>query len=226
MNKQHIQLPHNMIGGRDLTPNDLLVYATIKRFMNKDTKEAFPSLKTLSDKCGFSIMTIRKSITKLTDLKWITIRKEGRKNIYKFYKQTRLFERFSYDFLDNDLPPKEKAYILTLQQYMIKEDGFGKTSYTEEELAVKTNLSEYQIRNHDRYLKDSGALTITQKEDALGFNKKIKFYHLEDLGQAILFLDSKINKLAEEVLANSEMSKYLLEMISDFKKKKDPEITM
>lgn len=32
----------------DITPQDLLVYVAIKRFMNKDTKEAYPSLATIS----------------------------------------------------------------------------------------------------------------------------------------------------------------------------------
>ena len=65
MNKQHYQLPNDMTKDGNLVPNDLLVYLTIKSYMNKDTKTCFPSLKTLSEKIQFSIPTIRKSISKL-----------------------------------------------------------------------------------------------------------------------------------------------------------------
>ena len=34
--KQHVQLPNNMTKSRILTPKDLLVYVTIKSFMNKN----------------------------------------------------------------------------------------------------------------------------------------------------------------------------------------------
>ena len=52
MNKQHVQLPNNMTLEAILTPQDLLVYISIKRYMNKDTKEAFPSLLTISSQPG------------------------------------------------------------------------------------------------------------------------------------------------------------------------------
>ena len=48
MNKQHVQLPNNMTP--ILTPQDLLVYISIKRYMNNETKEAFPSLQTIAEK--------------------------------------------------------------------------------------------------------------------------------------------------------------------------------
>ena len=41
MNKQHVQLPNNMTLETILTPQDLLVYISIKRYMNNETKEAF-----------------------------------------------------------------------------------------------------------------------------------------------------------------------------------------
>ena len=59
MNKQHVQLPNNMTLETILTPQDLLVYVSIKRYMNNETKEAFPSLQTIAEKCGASIPTIR-----------------------------------------------------------------------------------------------------------------------------------------------------------------------
>ena len=44
MNKQHVQLPNDLGDISFIKPKDQLVYVAIKKFMNKDTKEAFPSL--------------------------------------------------------------------------------------------------------------------------------------------------------------------------------------
>lgn len=62
MNKRHVQLPTEK---SDLEPKDQLIYLSIKRFMNSETKTAFPSLKTISEVSGASIPTIRKSIERL-----------------------------------------------------------------------------------------------------------------------------------------------------------------
>ena len=81
MEKQHVQLPND---ASDLEPKDKLVYLSIRRFMNKDTKIAFPSLQTISDVSGASIPTIRKIITKLEDLDYFEVSKKGRGQQYKF----------------------------------------------------------------------------------------------------------------------------------------------
>ena len=65
INKQHVQLPNSMTVDAKLTPQDLLIYVAIKRYMNKDTKEAFPSLQTICSKSGASINTVRKCISNL-----------------------------------------------------------------------------------------------------------------------------------------------------------------
>ena len=48
-----------------ITPQDLLIYLSIKRYMNSKTKEAFPSLLTISRMAGASINTIRKCVNNL-----------------------------------------------------------------------------------------------------------------------------------------------------------------
>lgn len=80
---RHIQLPNNMTSHKELDPKDLLVYVTIRSHLNKDSKECYPSLACISKECEYSIPAIRKSIKVLLDKKYITIRKEGRKNVYR-----------------------------------------------------------------------------------------------------------------------------------------------
>ena len=56
-----MQLP-NKQESESITPQDQLIYVSIKRYMNNRTKEAFPSLQTISEVSGSAINTIRKCI--------------------------------------------------------------------------------------------------------------------------------------------------------------------
>ena len=78
-NKQHVQLPNNM--AEKLTPQDILIYLYLKRHMNKDTKEAFPSLDLLTKEAHAAINTIRKSIQNLINAGFIEIRTLGRERV-------------------------------------------------------------------------------------------------------------------------------------------------
>lgn len=202
MNKQHVQLPNNMTP--ILTPQDLLVYVSIKRYMNNETKEAFPSLQTIAEKCGASIPTIRKCIKRLEDGKYIEVIKKGRSQIYKFLKYNN-FEPFSYEFLDKeDLSFTEKAYQLASQQYQFKENGMGKISMSNKELAEKINMSESTISRCNKSLEAKGYLDIIKaKKHESGITINEKFFHLDELGQAIVFTlqnhEERLNKTEQNI---------------------------
>ena len=125
MDKQHVQLPNDLGDISFIKPKDQLVYVAIKKFMNKDTKEAFPSLETLHNLTKLSINTIRDCIERLVKSGFIEVRKDGRKNVYKFLKYD-TYEPFSFKFLEkDDLSPEEKAYLIASQKYMFKDNGEG-----------------------------------------------------------------------------------------------------
>ena len=204
MNKQHVQLPNNMTLETILTPQDLLVYVSIKRYMNNETKEAFPSLQTIAEKCGASIPTIRKCIKRLEEGKYIEVTKKGRSQIYKFLKYNN-FEPFSYEFLDKeDLSFTEKAYQLASQQYQFKENGMGKISMSNKELAEKINMSESTISRCNKSLEAKGYLDIIKaKKHESGITINEKFFHLDELGQAIVFTlqnhEERLNKTEQNI---------------------------
>ena len=204
MNKQHVQLPNNMTLETILTPQDLLVYVSIKRYMNNETKEAFPSLQTIAEKCGASIPTIRKCIKRLEEGKYIQVIKKGRSQIYKFLKYDN-FEPFSYEFLDKeDLSFTEKAYQLASQQYQFKENGMGKISMSNKELAEKINMSESTISRCNKSLEAKGYLDIIKaKKHESGITINEKFFHLDELGQAIVFTlqnhEERLNKTEQNI---------------------------
>jgi len=205
-NKQHVQLPNNMINHNGLEPKDLLIYAVIKKYMNNETKECFPSLATISEKSGYSINTIRKSISLLEKNNYIKIRKEGRKQIYKFnsYKK---FEPFSYTFLEYDLETNEKAYILAFQQHLIKDiKGLGKTTYSNDVIAEKLNISPKTVARLDSSLVKKGYLNIVKtktRDPVTGVFINEKFFHLDELGQAVIWNlqkhEEKIEKHDNEI---------------------------
>ena len=225
-NKQHVQLPNNMIKEGEMCPKDLLVYATLKKHMNSSTKECFPSLSKLSEESGYSINTVRKSLSLLEEKGYIFIRKAGKKNIYKFssYKN---FEPLSYEFLESNLESNEKAYILATQQFLIKDnEGIGKTSYSNETLSKKLNISAKTISRLDDSLVEKGFLNIVKtkaKDPITGLQINEKFFHLDELGQAIIWTlqkhETDIESLKETTESNTKDIKIVLNENKEMKEK-------
>ena len=194
VNKHHVQVPNDMTEqNNSLKPGDLLIYATIKRHMDKDTKTCYPSLNTIAVESGASINTVRSSIQNLINTQYIEVTQKGRGKLYKFLKWDK-FEPFSYDFLDNKkLSFKEKAYILATQQYMFKnkETQNGIVTYNNIELSKRINTSPSTISRLDSSLREKEFLDInilTQKDQETGLPIREKVFHLSKIEQAIVFI--------------------------------------
>ncbi len=204
--KHHVQLPNNMTKSGELTPKDLLVYVTIKSYMNKDSKECYPSLDTIVERSGISKPTVRKAINVLKKENYLSVRIEGRKNVYRF-NSYKTFEPFSYDFVkDTTIEPNLKAYIIASQQLMFKDvEGFGKISYTDSELSELINMDKRTIAKYNKTLEEKGYLSIiktNKKDNITGLRIDEKIFHLDELGQAIIWTLQKheedINELKEQ----------------------------
>lgn len=190
ISKQHVQLPNNLISINPITPKDLVIYLSIRRFLNGKTGECYPSLATISKKAGAAINTVRKSIDTLEKTGYLIITKRGRQHYYSFPKD-KTFEPFSFDFLDKeDLTFSEKAYLIASQQFMFKEKGEGKITYSNKELAEKINMSEKTISRINQSLVKKDYLTIEKSHKLnpiTGIKINEKFYHLNQLEQSIVF---------------------------------------
>lgn len=179
-NLQHVQVPTMNLKEEGLETIDPFIYASIKRFMNNETKIAFPSMTTLVNITGVSKPTLSKSVERLHAAKYITIIREfGKSNKYLFndYKK---FECFSYDFLDMpELSYTEKAYLVVAQPYMFKdsENETGTIHFDQETFADILGLSVPTIRKVERHLKELHILDLkptSQKElMKVGHNKYI-----------------------------------------------------
>jgi hypothetical protein len=194
INKHHVQVPNDMTEqNNSLKPGDLLIYATIKRHMDKDTKTCYPSLNVIAAESGASINTVRTSIQNLINTKYIEVTPKGRGKLYRFLKWD-TFEPFSYDFLDNKkLSFKEKAYILATQQYMFKnkETQNGIVTYNNIELSKRINTSPSTISRLDSSLREKEFLDInilTQRDQETGLPIREKVFHLSKIEQAIVFI--------------------------------------
>ena len=206
LNKQHVQVPNDMTEQNNyLKPSDILIYATIKRHMDKETKTCYPSLDTISRESGASINTVRNSIQNLVNAEYIEVQPKGRGKLYKFLKWDK-FEPFSYNFLDNQkLTFKEKAYILATQQYMFKKGDTqdGIVTYNNVELSKRLNISPSTISRLDNTLQAKQILninTLSQKDLETGLPIKEKIFHLSKIEQAIVFILGN----HEERLRNTE----------------------
>lgn len=116
-NKKHVQIPQaNTIDkSSDLKLLDYLVYANIKRFVDKESLIAKVSTETLARKCNMSQRSILKSIEKLENanmFKIIRTANAQKKNCNQYqFQQLKEFEMFSDEFLDaSELTNKVKAY--------------------------------------------------------------------------------------------------------------------
>lgn len=189
---QHVQVP-DPSGCNDLKPTDKLVYANIRRFMNKDTYTCYPSMSTIANKCGVTVQTVQHSIKRLVKWGYLEILPEkhnSKNNIYKFPKLSEDFERFTDAFLDNpELTSSEKAYLIGLQSQCYKDGDYALTTYTNTEIADILNISTKSVSRFNTSLETKQVMTElrTVKNDEEGFNKLVKAIDLAKIGQKILF---------------------------------------
>lgn len=203
--KKHVQLPNGLIKIDSIIPKDLLIYLAIKRFEDWDTHTAYPSLKEVSKLCGCTEKTVAESIKRLVASDYLKVEKykRGKKYTFKKYKN---FEAFSLEFLDReDLSFTEKQYLAAQQQFLIKEDHLGKTTYSSYEMSSKINMSPSTIQRCDRSLMAKKYLTIVStniRDSETGLLKKEKIFNLEKFGQAVVFVlqnhEMSIQELKEE----------------------------
>lgn len=229
LTKRHVQVPNDMTEQNNyLKPADILIYATIKRHMDKETKTCYPSLDTISKESGASINTVKNSIQNLINSEYITVSKRGRGKLYTFLKWDK-FEPFSYNFLDNkNLTFKEKAYILSAQQYMFKKDDTqdGIITYDNIELSKRLNISPTTISrlNDSLIMKNFLKInTLSQRNPETGLPIKEKIFHLSKIEQAIVFIlknhEERLRQTENQVESNTNEIDLLKKKVAELEKK-------
>ncbi len=232
--KKHLQLPNELIKTDSILPKDLLVYLAIKRFEDWNTHTAYPSLQAISKTCGCTAKTVSAAIKRLVSTDYLEVENcsRGKKYTFKKYKN---FEAFSLDFLDNEnLSFTEKAYLAAQQQYLIKSDHVGKTTYSSYEMSNKINMSPSVIQRCDRSLQAKEYLTLvpTKSRDSnTGLLKNEKIFNLEKFGQAVVFVlknhEESIQELKQENESLRKNQDIMLRELNRLKKAQgEPELIL
>ena len=214
--KQFVIYPHgeNSESQPNLTPKDKLIYIAIRRYMNKETMEAYPSYATITKDTKAAAVTIKKCVNNLIREKYLNTRREGKRIVYIFNNKKK-FEPFSYEFLDRrDLTFTEKSYIVATQQFMFKNETTetGDISYTNKELSELIKMPESTISKNNRSLEVKGLLE--------GASLPTKQFKLRELDQLFVWKfkeqDEKIQQNTDKIVAlekdNAELKKRVIEL--------------
>ena len=214
---QHVEVPQPKEKETSLKPFDYLVYANIRRYVNKDTMTCFPSLDTIADKCGSTIPTIRQSIKRLLKEKMFeAIIRTGQSTMYKFSNLLDGFEMFTSEFLDSEeLTPEEKAYLIGLQAKSYKNKDLAITTYSNSELSSMLNISRKSIIKYNKSLREKEIMSELQtsvKDTETGLCKAAKVIDLNQIGQAVLFINERVDNHEERI---QQLEKELKMVISE-----------
>lgn len=214
--EQFVIYPHgeNSESQPNLTPKDKLIYIAIRRYMNKETMEAYPSYATITKDTKAAAVTIKKCVNNLIREKYLNTRREGKRIVYIFNNKKK-FEPFSYEFLDRkDLTFTEKSYIVATQQFMFKNENTetGDISYTNKELSELIKMPESTISKNNRSLEVKGLLE--------GASLPTKQFKLRELDQLFVCKfkeqDEKIQQNTDKIVAlekdNAELKKRVIEL--------------
>lgn len=214
--EQFVIYPHgeNSESQPNLTPKDKLIYIAIRRYMNKETMEAYPSYATITKDTKAAAVTIKKCVNNLIREKYLNTRREGKRIVYIFNNKKK-FEPFSYEFLDRrDLTFTEKSYIVATQQFMFKNENTetGDISYTNKELSELIKMPESTISKNNRSLEVKGLLE--------GASLPTKQFKLRELDQLFVWKfkeqDEKIQQNTDKIVAlekdNAELKKRVIEL--------------
>lgn len=203
--------------------SDRLIYANMRRFMNKTTYEAYPSISTIARLSGYSEKKVKQSIQRLIKNKDIELlqKKHGRNNIYKFNKLTKNFEKFTYEFLDNDkLTPDEKAYVVGFQSLAYKDEQHSICSLSNTDIAKELNIDEHTVAKYNRALvkKEIMEEVATQARDGFGFRKVARTIDNVKICQAILFIKEDVDRHDAELKDIRKTIEIILKENRDLKK--------
>lgn len=181
---------------RILKPGDKIIYASIRRFMNSETRECYPSIAKIKEKTGCGQNKIYDAINRLIEAGFIEKKKKltpsGKWSNYYYFPETEFdkhFEMFTNDFLDLNLPTNIKEYYMDIQQYLYDKDtGAGKCSFNNTTIASKLGLSVPSVKKYNTYLIEHGFLSEenTGNYDSSGLPVVLKNFDLTALKQVDL----------------------------------------
>lgn len=193
---QHVEIPHeldNLKLVHTLEHGDKIIYAALRNYMNKDTRECFPAIRFIAENLQCSPTKVQLAIKRLLATGLLEKAKDGRKNHYRFPETEfdKQFEMLTKEFLYMDLPLNVKEYYMDIQQYLYgKDTGKGRCSFSNAELSRRTGWTVASVKKYNTILLEKNLLEeeTSSTNDEAGFPIIIKRFDLIGLNQAELWV--------------------------------------
>ena len=184
---QHTQVPHDLGKGSDqiLRPLDREVYLEMRNcLVDYKSMTVSISVADIARKLGKHRNTIQSSINKLIKMNEIEHinkddRKKGKSPVFKFI-QTKLFEMYSQDFVENRKLPERGTYM-ALQEVGHKVGNYLVLTQPIEEIAKQINVSERGL--YKTFALWESLELMTKEKLGNSIIRKIEF---DKIGQAFL----------------------------------------
>lgn len=222
--EQFVKVPRIDLKAQGLEMKDLVIYAYLRKHYNHITKEAYPSLDTLSKESGISKPTVIKCVNRLAQKEFISITKQNKVNHYTF-SEVNKFEIYSYDFLDDpNLSTSDKAYIICMQPHMFKnvDLGIGKVTYSELDIAQMLNIDLRTLRKYESRLSDGDRPIMTmvptkKKDEVTGLTINERIFDFEAYNNMLALKFNQIDRELEDKVSKQDYDK-LLQRVKELEK--------
>ena len=152
------------------------------------------------------------------------IKRSGQSTMYKFKDLLKDFERFTPAFLDNpDITPEEKAYLIGLHSQSFKNEDFAITTYSNKQLADNLNMSIRNVQRYNKSLQEKEIMTeiATSLNDEAGFNIPAKAIDMHKIGQAILYINKRVDNHEDRITNLEKMLEMALKENKSLKKENE-----
>lgn len=144
--------------------------------------------------------------------------------MYKFKELLKNFERFTPEFLDNkEITPEEKAYLIGLHSQSYKNEDYAITTYSNQQIAANLNIPLRTVQNYNKSLQEKQIMTeiATSLTDSAGFNIPAKAVDMHKIGQAILYINKRVEDHEDRITNLERMLEMALKENHSLKKENE-----
>ena len=189
--KAHIITPKINLSDMNLEYRDLLTYISIRSFLNRKTKECFPSLRTIVKTSGLSMNFVNNSILRLKAAGLISVHVGNEKISNRYiFSEVKEFTGIPTDILsENSLTTTEKAILVSIRRWFW--DSSLETTEYITAIAKNIGVSYDTLHKHYKALEEKGYIKT---------NIMRNFHGNTDIVTALTDkFDWRITKLEEKV---------------------------
>ena len=144
--------------------------------------------------------------------------------MYQFKELLKNFERFTPEFLDNkEITPEEKAYLIGLHSQSYKNEDYAVTTYSNQEIATNLNIPLRTVQNYNKSLQEKQIMTeiATALTDDAGFNVPAKAVDMHKIGQAILYINKRVDNHEDRITSLEKMLELALKENNSLKRENE-----